>query len=104
MNAFTACLVIVTLVTIFSAQVIADCNNISKTGFALTGHAYLTFLVQDFMQCYDKCKADEPECRSLNYHGDTKQCDLNNATKTSHPGDMRRSPMVTYFESYNRGK
>ena len=104
MSASTACLIIVTIVAIFSAQVIADCKNESGTGLTLTRHVYSTFPVRDFMQCYDKCKANEPECRSLNYRSDTKQCDLNNATKTSHPGDMRRNPMVTYFASNNRGK
>lgn len=104
MNAFTALSVIVTLVTLLSTRVLAGCNVQSGVGLALTGHAYLTFPVQNHTECYRRCKADEPKCRSLNYHADTKQCELNNTTKTLHPKDVKEVALCTYFESIYRGK
>lgn len=87
-----------------TAIVNADCDIKSATGLFLTGHEYLSFPEEDFQQCYEKCKADEPKCRSLNYHTDQQRCDLNNATKTLHPEDVMENPFSLYFESRHRGK
>ena len=98
------CCGIVVLAISFTADVSADCNVTSGPGVYLTGHVYASFPVQDFQQCYEKCKADEPKCRSLNYHGDKIRCELNNATKTLYPDDMQENPFSLYFESRYRGK
>ena len=105
MSALNMCSVVATvaMMMMILSQVHAECDVQSGTGLALTGHAYFTFPVQDFQECYEKCKADEPECRSLNYYGDSKHCDLNNVTSTSHPGDVKKNPVSVYFESHYRG-
>ena len=82
----------------------ADCNIKSDIGLALAGHAFSSFAVKDFHECYKECKAKEPKCRSMNYHGDFKRCDLNNASKTTHPADVKEHPFSLYFESHYRGK
>ena len=92
---------IVAIIT--GSQVLAECDIKSGTGLALIGHAYLSLPVQDAHQCYEKCKSDEPKCRSLNYYGDSKFCDLNNVTRTSYPGDLKENPVSVYFESRYRG-
>ena len=92
---------IVAIIT--GSQVLADCDVKSGTGLALIGHAYLSLPVQDAHQCYEKCKSDEPKCRSLNYYGDSKFCELNNVTRTSHPGDLKENPVSVYFDSRYRG-
>ena len=51
------CSVTVALAINFTAKVSADCNLTSETGVYLTGHAYASFSVQDFQECYEKCKA-----------------------------------------------
>lgn len=96
--------VVVLAITFTSAEASDDCNVTSGTGVQLTGHVYSSFPVKDFQQCYEKCKADEPKCRSLNYHGDKKRCELNNATKTVHQNQILESPFSLYFESRYRGK
>lgn len=104
MSAFDALSVVAILAVMIAAQVLADCNVKSGTGLVLTGHAYLSVPVKDFQQCYEKCKANEPQCRSSNYYSDSKHCDLNNVTRTSHPGDVTENPVSVYFESHYRGK
>ena len=104
MKDFPFILVTASLVIRFLAQVSADCKVKSGTGLALNGYAYFTFSANDFIQCFDRCKAGEPICQSLNYNSDTKSCDLNNGTRTVHASDMIENPMAIYFESHNRGK
>ncbi|CAH3143394.1 unnamed protein product [Porites evermanni] len=91
---------IVAIIT--GSQVLAQCDVKSGAGLALIGHAYLSLPAQDAHQCYEKCKSDEPKCRSLNYYGDSKFCELNNVTRTSHPGDLKENPVSVYFESRYR--
>ena len=99
------CSAVVVLATTFtSAEARADCKVASETGVYLTGHVYSSFHVKDVQQCYEKCKADEPKCRSLNYHGDLKRCELNNATRTVHQEKILENPLSMYFESRYRGK
>ena len=95
--------VVVLAITFTSAEASADCNVASGTGVYLTGHVYSSFPVKDFQQCYEKCKGDEPKCRSLNYHGDQKRCELNNATRTMHEDHILENPISSYFESRYRG-
>ena len=95
--------VVVLSITFTSAEARADCKVTSETGVYLTGHVYGSFPEKDFQQCYEKCKADEPKCRSLNYHGDQKRCELNNGTRTLHPDDIMENPFSLYFESRYRG-
>lgn len=54
---------IVAIIT--GSQMPAECDIKSGTGLALIGHAYMSLPVQDAHQCYEKCKSDEPKCRSL---------------------------------------
>jgi len=91
-------------ITFTLAEASADCNVTSETGIYLNGHVYASFPVQDVQQCYEKCKADEPKCRSLNYHGDQTRCELNNATRSLNPDDIMENPLSIYFESRYRGK
>ncbi|XP_022782744.1 uncharacterized protein LOC111323617 isoform X3 [Stylophora pistillata] len=85
-----------------AAIVHADCEVKSGLGLALTGHNFSSFTVKDFQDCYQECKANEPKCRSMNYNGDHKLCELNNATETSHPQDLKEVLMSIYFESRHR--
>lgn len=96
--------VVVVLAITSTSAASADCNVTSETGVYLTGHMYSSFSVKDVQQCYEKCKADEPKCRSLNYHGDEKRCELNNATRTVHQDQILENPLSLYFESRYRGK
>ncbi|KAJ7360385.1 hypothetical protein OS493_017017 [Desmophyllum pertusum] len=102
MNIFDAFPVLAVVAVLTATNVIADCDVKSGTGLALTGHAYSSFPVRDFEQCYERCKADEPKCHSLNYHGDHMRCDLNNSTRTLHPEFVVEKPLSVYFESRYR--
>lgn len=85
-----------------ATKVDAGCKVKTGLGQALTGHSFSSFTVKDFQDCYQECKANEPKCRSMNYNGDHKRCELNNATETSHPQDLKEVPMSVYFESRHR--
>ena len=48
--------------------------------------------------CISRC-IEHPGCHSSNYYRNSRWCELNDKTHTSHPEDMRQFPFTNYMEN-----
>ncbi|KXJ26646.1 sushi, von Willebrand factor type A, EGF and pentraxin domain-containing protein 1 [Exaiptasia diaphana] len=91
------------LVILGAVSTNAQCNS-SFIGYSLIGHVYKNFSAPTPLDCYMKCKQDEPYCRSFNFHADQDLCELNKRSKESHQADLQVSKFSVYFHSCYRDR
>lgn len=90
------------LVILVAVSADAQCNS-SLIGYSLIGHVYKNFSAPTPLDCYMKCKEEEPFCRSFNFHADQDMCELNTRSKESHEANLQVSNFSVYFHSCYRG-
>ena len=75
----------------------------STGGLLLTRHAYRSFASSDMMACYQNCRNEEP-CQSINFHRDSRICELNNRTDVVSPVNFVKKEDAFYFVNPFRGE
>ena len=75
----------------------------SVGGLVLTRHAYRSFASSDMMACYQNCRNEEP-CQSINFHRDSRICELNNRTDVVSPVNFVKKEDAFYFVNPFRGE
>ncbi|XP_032227972.1 uncharacterized protein LOC116611659 [Nematostella vectensis] len=82
-----------------------SCPVISEQGVALLGYTFESFISSEFWECYRMCR-DEIQCWSLNYHLESRRCDLNSETRERQPSKSVRRDSIVYFDdrkAHNKG-
>ena len=72
-------------------------------GLVLTRHAYRSFASSDMMACYQNCRNEEL-CQSINFHRDSRICELNNRTDVVSPVNFVKKEDAFYFVNPFRGE
>lgn len=90
---------------LFLGTILADqqhCRTLqSISNRALTGHVIGVSASSSVERCQIKCERN-PDCYSMNYMFSSKSCELNKATRLSHPENFLLRENTVYFDNLHR--
>lgn len=90
---------------LFLGTILADqqhCRTLqSISNRALTGHVIGVSASSSVERCQIKCERN-PDCYSTNYMFSSKSCELNKATRLSHPENFLLRENTVYFDNLHR--
>ena len=66
--------------------------------YIFTGHVYRKIFAKSRLYCGASCLRNSSACYSFNFCRDTKRCELNNATVTDYPEDLKPAEGCSYFD------
>lgn len=73
------------------------------SGYRLVGHVLYKYSAWDALNCAQKCLAEQPACKSINFNKEKQShfgmnCELNNATKSKYAEKLEPMRNVEYYE------